>query len=101
MARAAHKKHLHAIRKKQREPFNYVVYFFGIATPLFELPQLWQIYANHAAENVSLTTWAFFCIDNLVWIAYAWRKKDWPLLLTSIIYEIIEVGIVIGILQYS
>jgi uncharacterized protein with PQ loop repeat len=100
-SRATHRKHLHAAHKKQRDSFDYVVYFFGVATPLFELPQLWQIYSHHAAKDVSLTTWAFFCIDNFVWMAYAWRKRAWPLLLTSILYEIIEAAIVIGVLMYS
>ncbi len=100
-SRAAHKKHLHTSRKKHRESFDYIVYFFGVAAPLFELPQLWQIYSNHSAKNVSLATWAFFCVDNFVWMAYAWRKKEWPLLLTSILYEIVEASIVIGILKYS
>lgn len=99
--RAARQKHQHLPHKKHRDSFDYVIYFFGVAAPLFELPQVWQIYAHHSAQNVSLATWAFFCIDNFVWMAYAARKKERPLLMTSIIYEIIEATIVIGILKYS
>ena len=99
--RAAHRKHIHTTHKKSLDPFDYVVYVFGFVTPLFELPQLWQIYSRHAAEDVSLTTWAFFCIDNLVWITYGWRKKEWPVFISAVLYEILEVGIVIGILLYS
>ena len=100
--RAAHRKHAHKhiAHKKKRDPFDYVVYVFGFVTPLFELPQLWQIYSKHAAEDVSLSTWAFFCIDNLVWIIYGWRKKEWPILITSALYEVLEVAIVVGILIY-
>jgi uncharacterized protein with PQ loop repeat len=100
-SRVAHRKHRHIKHKKHRDGFDYVVYFFGVAAPLFELPQVWQIYANHSAQNVSLTTWAFFCLDNFVWAAYALRKKEWPLLITSILYEVIEASIAIGILRYS
>jgi len=99
--RHKHRKHMHTTRRKQRDPFDLVVYFFGVATPLFELPQLWTIFSKHNATNVSLATWAFFCIDNLVWMAYGLRKKEWPLFLTSALYEIIEVAIVAGILLYS
>lgn len=88
-------------KKVQRDPFDLVVYAFGILTPLFELPQLWDIYSNRSAENVSLITWAFFLIDNLVWIIYGIRKREWPVLITSVIYEIIEVIIVVGIVMYS
>jgi uncharacterized protein with PQ loop repeat len=91
--------HIHL--KKSRDPFDYVVYAFSFITPLFELPQLWEIYSNHSAENVSLTTWVFFCVDNLVWMIYGFRKKEWPIFLTSAIYQVFEVAIVIGILLYN
>ncbi len=103
-SRAAHRRHVHKkhIAKQQgREPFDFVVYFFMIATPLFELPQLLAIYSHHNAENVSLATWLFFCFDNVVWMVYGLRKKEWPIFLTSALYEVIEIFIVIGILLYS
>jgi uncharacterized protein with PQ loop repeat len=85
----------------KRQPFDYVVYFFMVATPLFEVPQALTIYSNQSAENVSIWTWAFFCLDNLVWMFYGLRQKQWPVFFTSALYEIIEIAIVIGILVYS
>ena len=72
-----------------------------VATPLFELPQAWAIYGTHHAENVSLTTWGFFSFANIAWIIYAVRNKYWPLVVTSSLYMIIEVAIVIGIIIYT
>jgi|SRR4051812_19867781 uncharacterized protein with PQ loop repeat len=99
--RGAHRKHIHRTPKKHRDMFDYVVYFFMIATPLFELPQLLAIYGKHSAENVSLATWAFFCVDNIVWMIYGVRKQEWPVFFTSALYTIMEVAIVVGILLYS
>jgi len=99
--RYKHRKHLHAKHKQSQDPFDYVVYIFGFVTPLFELPQLWEIYSQHRATNVSLATWAFFCVDNLIWIAYGIRKKTWPIVVTSILYEALELTITIGIVLYS
>lgn len=76
------------------------MYFFTFATPLLEVPQALEIYLNRSAQNVSLWTWGFFCLDNLVWIAYAWRRKLWPVLITSLIFEIVEVSIFIGIILF-
>jgi uncharacterized protein with PQ loop repeat len=102
-SKAARRRHAHTNIKQQKkhEPFDYVVYFFMVATPLFELPQLLAIYGKRDAENVSLATWAFFCVDNLVWMIYGWRKKEWPVFFTSALYCIMEVAIVIGIVLYS
>jgi uncharacterized protein with PQ loop repeat len=94
-------KHHHSWHKKKKDPFDYVIYFFTVATPLFEIPQAYIIYTNHNAQDVSIYSWGFFLIDNLVWIVYALHHKLKPLLFTSILYFIIELVIVIGIFKYS
>lgn len=99
MAKSAHK-HASLHKKKPRDTLDYIVYFFSFATPLFEVPQAIEIFANQSAQDVSVWTWAFFCIDNFVWIAYAIRRRLRPLLITSILYEIVEVAVLIGIILY-
>ena len=95
---AAHK-HFH--KKPKRGPFDYVVYFFMIATPLFEIPQAYTIFVNKNAVSVSLSTWGFFMAASLVWAIYAAREKLMPVLVTSVLYLIIESVIVVGILLYN
>ena len=94
-----HHRHLH--QKKNKQPFDYVVYFFMIATPLFELPQAFNIYVNHSAEGVSIWTWGFFFVVSLVWAAYAIHNKLRPLIVTYAMYMLFEAVIVIGIVKYS
>lgn len=94
-----HLKKIHNVPKK--EFFDYIVYFFTIATPLFELPQAYAIYSSQSAEDVSLLTWSFFLLDNLVWIIYAIKRRVIPLLITTMLYLILEIIIVIGIVIYS
>lgn len=95
---AAHR-HLH--KKKPKTPFDYLVYFFMVATPLFELPQAISIYQNKNAESVSVYTWVFFFIASIVWAFYALRNKLFPLVITYVLYIIIEGGIVVGIFLYN
>ena len=94
-----HHKHLH--HKKHKEPFDFVVYFFMIATPLFELPQAFNIYTKHSAEGVSIWTWGFFFCASMVWATYAIRNKLRPLIVTYSMYILIEAVIVVGIVKYS
>jgi hypothetical protein len=75
---------------KQKETFDYIVRFFMVATPLFEVPQAWQIYSSRSAGDVSLATW----------IIYAIKLGSMPLQIAYSLYLIIEVSIVIGILLY-
>lgn len=87
--------------KPAKDPFDYVVYFFSILAPLFEIPQLWEIYANKSAEDVSSATWMFFLVDNVVWIIYGVKRRAWPIIISSLLYLVIEGAIVVGILTYS
>lgn len=92
--------HRHLHQKKKHDRWDYLLYVFMAATPLFELPQAWSIYSTKSAEDVSLLTWAFFAVSNLAWITYAIRNKLRPLIFIYSLYLVIEVGIVIGILIY-
>lgn len=93
--------HRHLHKKKQKDLFDYILYFFMIATPLFEIPQAWKIYATQSAADVSLSTWGFFVLSNFAWITYAIRNKLTPLIITYCLYMAVEVSVVIGILLYS
>lgn len=92
-------KHIHS--KKKRDILDYLVYFFMVATPLFELPQAVAIYTAHSAEHVSLPTWVCFFLASIVWIAYGIRNKLVPVIVTYSLYFIMEGIIIAGILMYS
>jgi len=94
--------HIRHVRKaKHREPFDYIVYFFMVATPLFELPQAYDIHSSRNAESVSIFTWGFFFVDNFVWLTYAIKRKLKPLIFMYSMYILVEASIVIGIILYS
>ncbi len=95
-------RHHHALhKKKHKDSFDYVVYFFMVATPLFELPQAISIYTSQNASGVAIWTWLFFCLADIVWFSYALRRKMFPLLFMYSAYFVIELSIVIGVLLYS
>jgi uncharacterized protein with PQ loop repeat len=94
--------HVIRVHKKQpKEPFDFVVYFFTVATPLFEVPQAVAIYSAKSAENVSMATWVFFLFADVVWLIYAMRRKLVPLVIMYLIYLVIEASIVAGIIVYA
>jgi uncharacterized protein with PQ loop repeat len=98
MLRHVHK-HLH--RHGKKEPIDYVVRFFMVATPLFELPQAYTIYHAQSARDVSLITWLFFLFSSIAWLAYGFKQKLTPLIVAYSLYMIIEISIVIGVIMYS
>lgn len=93
--------HGHLHRKPRKDWFDYLLYVFMVATPLFELAQVWDIYSTQSAQDVSLTTWGFFVVSNLAWIAYAVRNKIRALVVIYSLYLVIESLVVVGIILYN
>lgn len=90
-----------AARKNKKDAFDYLVYFFMVATPLFEAAQAWQIFSSKSAEGVSLATWGFFFAASFVWLTYAFKHNLLPLKVTYSLYIVMEAAIVVGILLYA
>ncbi|HEX7963059.1 MAG TPA: hypothetical protein VF466_00565 [Candidatus Saccharimonadales bacterium] len=100
---AAHRHHLHRAKTKtppKRQPFDYMMYFFTVATPLFELPQAISIFRAHDSRSVSAATWVFFAISSVVFVIYALRQRLRPLVVAYSMYTAIEFVIVVGIVMY-
>lgn len=96
---------LHQLKKpkkaKNKEPLDYILYFFAFTTPLFELPQAYLIYSRQNATDVSVLTWAYFAISSVAWLCYGIRHKIKPIIFAYSSYCVIEVAIVVGIIRYS
>lgn len=101
MLMVQHHRVRHLQKKKTKEPFDYVVYFFMIATPLFEVPQAWAIHSSQSAASVSPYTWGFFFLASIVWLTYSIKHKLKPLIFMYCMYLAVEVTIVTGVIMYS
>jgi uncharacterized protein with PQ loop repeat len=99
MARHHHVHHIH--KKKTKDRYDYLVYFFTLATPMFELTQAVEIYSSKSALNVAVPMWVFFVISDIVWLGYAVKHKLLPLFVMYIFYLLVEISIIVGIILYS
>ncbi len=76
------------------------MYLIGIATPLSSLPQLYEIWVQHNAAGVSFFSWAFFTIASLFWIIYGVIHHEKPIIVSQVLWFVLEGLIAIGILIY-
>ena len=86
---------------ERRHIINAVVMVTGILGPLASVPQAWQIYSTCSAAGVALLTWVLFLIYNSTMIIYAIVHRLLPILISNIVWIILEVIIITGILIYS
>ncbi|MGH7156815.1 MAG: SemiSWEET family transporter [Candidatus Saccharimonadales bacterium] len=82
------------------EPGN-IIYFFAFTTPLFELPQLYNIVHSKSSGHVSLITWAYLALSSLAWLIYGLIKRVKPLVVSYILYTAVETSIVVSILWFK
>ncbi|MFC1723194.1 SemiSWEET family sugar transporter [Nanoarchaeota archaeon] len=101
---------LHHHVKKRHEPYPHpepvkrvvdkLVYLFAFLGPIMTLPQVWKIWSLKTAAGVSLLSWSWYLIAGGFWLAYGIMHKDKPIIITNVLYIILEIFIVIGIVVY-
>ncbi len=74
---------------------------FTFTTPLFEIPQLIDILVAGSAQNVSLITWGYLALSSLAWLIYGIMKKMKPLIISYILYVLVEFSLVAAIIAFQ
>lgn len=78
-----------------------LIYFTGVATIIFAIPQATHIWINQNAGGVSLITWFAFFINAIVWSTYGVVHKEKPIIIMYFCYMLIDAFVVTGILIYT
>lgn len=86
---------------KKQELDTKLVYFFGLVTPLFMIPQAIAIFQNQSAVNISIAMWVFFLIADIIWIIYGMHRNIKPLVYSHALYFVVELAVVAGIVIYA
>jgi len=81
--------------------FDKLLLTVAIIGPLTALPQVWNVYAHHAVAGLSITSWSLWAFFNLFWITYGFIHKEKPIILTYILWFLMNFSVAIGILLYS
>lgn len=100
--------HKHERKKKItiRRPDNYIklldrlTFVAGIIGPFTVLPQIYTIFSTQSAAGVSLATWASIFIVTFPWILYGVAHKDKSIIVSFILWEVVNLAVVIGVLLY-
>ena len=72
----------------------------GILGPFTALPQLWLIISTQSSAGVSLWTWLLSIFTSLIWTAYGLAHREKAIIVSGILWLILEVGIVFAIIIY-
>jgi|TARA_B100002003_G_scaffold31051_2_gene26165 uncharacterized protein with PQ loop repeat len=78
-----------------------IIYLFAFTVPLVTLEQIWKIWVEKSASGVGLITWIVFTINAVVWLAYGIVHKEKPLIISSVLWIIVDIMVVIGVVLYG
>jgi uncharacterized protein with PQ loop repeat len=67
----------------------------GVLFPLTSLPQIFEILIAKDADGVSTITWASWVVLGLFWLAYGIVHKEKPIIISNIMWIILETIVVI------
>jgi uncharacterized protein with PQ loop repeat len=78
-----------------------LAYLAGLAGSFTALPQVIYIWTSHQAAGVSFwSSWGFTTVA-CIWLAYGVVLRQGPLVLSSILWIILDLAIVSGVLRYG
>ena len=78
-----------------------LTFIVGVIGPFTVLPQIYSIFSTKSAAGVSLTTWALIFIVTFPWILYGVAHKEKNIIVSFILWEVVNLAVVVGVLLYG
>jgi len=78
-----------------------LAYVTGLVGPFTALPQVVSIWMSHQATGVSLWSSVGFAMVSGIWLAYGIVLRQGPIVLSSLLWIVLELAIVSGIWRYG
>lgn len=87
--------------RQQKKLIRRSVLAIAIIEPAMTIPQIYEIWINHQAEGISELTWGLYIIAAIIWLLYGLQLKDKPLIISSMLWVVMEVAVTAGTIIYS
>lgn len=91
----------HIFGKRSLSAVDKLMSIAAVAQPLMATPQIVQIYSTNDATGVSLLTWLAFLIFGVIFLVYGIVHNIRPLIVTQVLWFVVDLLVVVGILLYN
>lgn len=92
-------------KKSRKSPYitflDKLTFVAGVVGPFTVLPQIYSIFHAHSAAGVSMTTWLLIFIVTFPWILYGLAHREKSIIVSFILWEVMNMTVVIGALIYK
>lgn len=80
---------------------GYLMYAVAVGMPLTNIPQLMQIYTTKVTTGLSVSAWIMYTLFGVIPLLYAIINKLRPLVISNVLWLIVDVMMIYGIFRYS
>jgi len=93
------------IKKQYKSPYtaflDRLTFIVGIIGPFTVLPQIYSIFTTKSAAGVSLITWVLIFVVTFPWILYGIAHKEKSIIVSFILWEVVNLSVVVGVILYK
>ena len=93
-----------AHRPHKKSPYtaflDKLTFVAGVVGPFTVLPQIYSIFTEKSADGVSLLTWLLIFIVTFPWILYGIAHKEKSIIVSFVLWEVVNLLVVIGVIMY-
>lgn len=80
---------------------NRIIYPIGIIGPLMTIPQFVKIWVHQDASSVSVISWSAYLIIAVFWLLYGTIHKEWPIIVSNVLWILMNMAVLVGIFYYG
>jgi hypothetical protein len=73
----------------------------AVILPFTTTDQLYKIYVEQKVEGVSAITWFLYGIFSFPLLAYAIKRKDFPMIVLNGLWVLVDFSVFAGVLMYA
>ena len=95
------KKPKSSLRRKEKKAVDQMMSAFAFISPLSATPQIVTIFGKQEASGVSIVSWSLYLLIGLITLAYGYFHKLRPIIISQLLWTIVDVLIIVGILMYG
>ena len=86
--------------KKEFGVLDKLVYVIGFMGIIMSIPQITTIWVGKTSAGISVITWIFYLIGSIFWMIYGIAHKSKPIMITYVLWIIVNSLIILGALIY-
>lgn len=76
------------------------MYAVAILSPLATVPQIYDVFVHRNVAGLSLISWILYGVLNIVWIAYGLIHKEAPIVISNVIFALLNFSIAFGVVIF-